>query len=139
MRCTNIKEFFIVSGKVTTLSRSSSTITDQSVSTGTSGLFIDSFAQTEESTSPIMGSSSTKACSSQDMVDSIAVEHQKNTYKERNISITDDEDATHSGSASGSVDVADQDRLRYQSVCEEDEESLQPDSVNSNTTVNFYL
>ncbi|XP_055541305.1 RB1-inducible coiled-coil protein 1 isoform X2 [Wyeomyia smithii] len=121
--------------KSSTLSRSSSTITDQSVTAGTPGLLIDSFAQTEQMTSPLMEDSSIKTSTSRDMIDSGVVEQLKSTYKERNISITDEEDVTYSGSASGSVDFADQDRLRYQSVCEEDEERQQPDSINSNTTV----
>ncbi|XP_053694143.1 RB1-inducible coiled-coil protein 1 isoform X2 [Sabethes cyaneus] len=121
--------------KVTTLSRSSSTITEQSATAGTSGLLVDSFAQTEQTTSsPPMEDSSIRPCSTQDMVDSAVAEELKSTSKERNISVTDEEEATYSGSASGSVDAADHDRLRYQSVCEEDEE-VQPEDNNSNTTL----
>lgn len=125
------------------LSRSSSTITDQSVTAGTPGLLIDSFAQTEQIISPLMEDSAIKSSTSRDMIDSGVVEQQKSTYKERNISVTDDEDLVYS--ASGSVDEADQQQqlLRYESVCEEDQDSSseppQHDSNNSNTTVNFYL
>lgn len=125
------------------LSRSSSTITDQSMTAGTPGLLIDSFAQTEQIISPLMEDSAIKSSTSRDMIDSGVVEQQKSTYKERNISITDDEDMVYS--ASGSVDDGDQrqQRLRYESVCEEEHdnppEPSQPDSINSNTTVNFFL
>nr|XP_029724864.1 RB1-inducible coiled-coil protein 1 isoform X4 [Aedes albopictus] len=124
--------------KMSELSRSSSTITDQSMTAGTPGLLIDSFAQTEQIISPLMEDSAIKSSTSRDMIDSGVVEQQKSTYKERNISITDDEDMVYS--ASGSVDDGDQrqQRLRYESVCEEEHdnppEPSQPDSINSNTT-----
>ncbi|XP_062546074.1 RB1-inducible coiled-coil protein 1 isoform X2 [Armigeres subalbatus] len=124
--------------KMSELSRSSSTITDQSVTAGTPGLLIDSFAQTEQIISPLMEDSAIKSSTSRDMIDSGVVEQQKSTYKERNISVTDDEDLVYS--ASGSVDEADQQQqlLRYESVCEEDQDSSseppQHDSNNSNTT-----
>lgn len=129
--------------KLPELSRSSSTITDQSVTTGTPGLLIDSFAQTEQITSPLMDDSAIKTSTSRDMIDSGVVEQQKSTYKERNISVTDDEDVAYCGSASASAeDINQQQRLRYQSVCEEEQDDLAEEpqeSNNSNTTVNFYL
>lgn len=125
--------------KMSELSRSSSTITDQSITAGTPGLLIDSFAQTEQIISPLMEDSAIQSSTSRDMIDSGVVEQQKSTYKERNISVTDEEDVVYS--ASGSVDEGDQQqqqhRLRYQSVCEEeqDEPAEQQDSNNSNTTL----
>lgn len=131
----------LIEGKMSELSRSSSTITDQSMTAGTLGLLIDSFAQTEQIISPLMEDSAIQSSTSRDMIDSGVVEQQKSTYKERNISVTDDEDVVYS--ASGSVDEGDQQQhqLRYQSVCEEehDDPAEQQDSNNSNTTVNFYL
>ncbi|XP_058819964.1 RB1-inducible coiled-coil protein 1 isoform X2 [Topomyia yanbarensis] len=126
--------------KMTELSRSSSTITDQSITAGTHGLLIDSFAQTEQSTSQLMEDSAIiKTSASRDMIDSGVAEQQKSTYKERNISVTDDDEVTYSASASASVDDGEQDRLRYQSVCEEEQDELaeetQSGSINSNTTV----
>lgn len=159
------------------MSRSSSTITEQGMvaainsvvtaTTGTSpGLLIDSFAQTEQLGSPgiQMEDSTIKSSTSRDMIDSGVVEqNQKNqqerisTYKERNISVTDDEDVGYgggAGSASASVDESDsqqqqQTRLRYESVCEEEqpeeedehEQELADQSApeGGNTTVNFNL
>lgn len=125
--------------KLSELSRSSSTITDQSMTAGTPGLLIDSFAQTEQIISPLMEDSAIKSSTSRDMIDSGVAEQQKSSYKERNVSITDDEDMVYS--ASGSVDDGDQrqHRFRYESVCEEEHdnpsEPSQPDSINSNTTL----
>lgn len=123
--------------KMSELSRSSSTITDQSITAGTAGLLIDSFAQTEQLISPSLEDSAIQSSTSRDMIDSGVVEQQKSTYKERNISVTDEEDIVYS--ASGSVDEADQlqHRLRHQSVCEErqDDPADQQDSNNSNTTL----
>ncbi|XP_021700951.1 RB1-inducible coiled-coil protein 1 isoform X3 [Aedes aegypti] len=125
--------------KPSELSRSSSTITDQSTTAGTPGLLIDSFAQTEQIISPLMEDSAIKSSTSRDMIDSGVVEQQKSTYKERNISVTDDEDVVYS--ASGSLDDGDhqQQRLRYESVCEEEHDNpsdpSQQDSNNSNTTL----
>uniref|UniRef100_A0A1Q3F2E3 RB1-inducible coiled-coil protein 1 n=1 Tax=Culex tarsalis TaxID=7177 RepID=A0A1Q3F2E3_CULTA len=135
------------------MSRSSSTITEQGLAaamssvvtttTGTSpGLLIDSFAQTEQLGSPtgkLEEDSAIKSSTSRDMIDSGVVEqnlqnlHQQriSTYKERNISVTDDEDVGYgggAGSASASVDESEQQqqtRLRYESVCEEE----QPEEV----------
>lgn len=163
------------------MSRSSSTITEQglaaainSVVTGTTtttgtspGLLIDSFAQTEQLGSPLgqMEDSAIKTSASRDMIDSGVAEqnlqnqHQRiSTYKERNISVTDDEDVGYgggAGSASASVDESDsqqqQTRLRYESVCEEEqpegeeereevvEQQQQPAPEGGNTTVNYYL
>lgn len=118
--------------KITALSRSSSTVTDQNITTGTPGFLIDSFAQTEQIISPLMEDSAIKTSTSRDMIDSGVV---KSTYKERNIGVTDEDDMTYPGSASGSVDVVDQDQLRYQSVYEEDEDRQQSESINSNTTL----
>ncbi|XP_038114405.1 RB1-inducible coiled-coil protein 1 isoform X4 [Culex quinquefasciatus] len=132
------------------MSRSSSTITEQGLAaainsvvtttTGTSpGLLIDSFAQTEQLGSPLgqMEDSAIKTSASRDMIDSgVAEQNLQNqqqqqrisTYKERNISVTDDEDVGYgggAGSASASVDESDsqqqQTRLRYESVCEEEQ------------------
>lgn len=162
------------------MSRSSSTITEQGLvaainsvvttTTGTSpGLLIDSFAQTEQLGSPgtQMEDSAIKSSTSRDMIDSGVVEqNQKNqqerisTYKERNISVTDDEDVGYgggAGSASASVDESDsqqqqqQTRLRYESVCEEEQpeeedeheqelaDQQQSAPEGGNTTVNFNL
>ncbi|XP_065084238.1 RB1-inducible coiled-coil protein 1 isoform X2 [Ochlerotatus camptorhynchus] len=122
--------------KMSELSRSSSTITDQSMTAGTPGLLIDSFAQTEQIISPLMEDSAIQSSTSRDMIDSGVVEQQKSTYKERNISVTDEEDIVYS--VSGSVDEGDQQQhqLRFQSVCEEehDDPAEQQDSSNSNTT-----
>lgn len=161
------------------MSRSSSTITEQGLAAafnsvvpataGTSpGLLIDSFAQTEQLGSPAghMEDSAIKSSTSRDMIDSGVVEqnlqnqHQQriSTYKERNISVTDDEDVGYgggAGSASASVDESDsqqQTRLRYESVCEEEQpedeeereqqdvvDQQQPAPEGGNTTVNYYL
>lgn len=140
--------------KLSELSRSSSTITDQSIATTTTGtspgLLIDSFAQTEQLVSPLMEDSAIKSSTSHDMVDSGVVEQQTqqqriSSYKERNISVTDDEDVGYgggAGSASASVDESDsqqQTRLRYESVCEEEHQEdevvdQQPAPESANTT-----
>ncbi|XP_058447461.1 RB1-inducible coiled-coil protein 1 isoform X2 [Malaya genurostris] len=126
--------------KMAELSRSSSTITDQSITAGTPGLLIDSFAQTEQITSQLMEDSAIiKTSTSRDMIDSGVVEQQKSTYKERNISVTDDEDVAYGAIAGVGIDDSEPDRLRYQSVCEEEQDELtedvQPESISSNTTV----
>ncbi|KAL9703000.1 hypothetical protein quinque_006518 [Culex quinquefasciatus] len=117
-----------------------SVVTSTTTTTGTSpGLLIDSFAQTEQLGSPLgqMEDSAIKTSASRDMIDSgVAEQNLQNqqqqqrisTYKERNISVTDDEDVGYgggAGSASASVDESDsqqqQTRLRYESVCEEEQ------------------
>lgn len=123
--------------KISDLCRSSSMITEQSITAGTPGLLIDSFAQTEQVISPLMEDSAIQSSTSRDMIDSGVVEQHKSSYKERNISVTDEEDVVYS--ASGSVDEGDrnQHRLRYQNVCDEkqDDPVGQQDSNNSNTTL----
>lgn len=129
--------------KFAELTRSSSTITEKSIATETpAGVLIDSFAQTEHITSPLLEDSAIKSSTSRDMIDSGVVEQQKSVYKERNISVTDEEDVAYCGSTSASVDDNEQQRLRYQSVCEEEQDDLAEEieeSNSSNTTVNFYL
>uniref|UniRef100_A0A8D8LDM2 RB1-inducible coiled-coil protein 1 n=1 Tax=Culex pipiens TaxID=7175 RepID=A0A8D8LDM2_CULPI len=148
-----------------------SVVTSTTTTTGTSpGLLIDSFAQTEQLGSPLgqMEDSAIKTSASRDMIDSgVAEQNLQNqqqqqqrisTYKERNISVTDDEDVGYgggAGSASASVDESDsqqqQTRLRYESVCEEEQpegeeeredvvdQQQQPAPEGGNTTVNYYL
>lgn len=126
--------------KISELSRSSSTITDQSITVGTT--VTDSFAQTEQIISPLLEDSAINSSTSRDMIDSGVVEQQKSTYKERNISVTDDEDVVYSGNVGASAVEDDPRRLRPQSFCEEEQDELQEQQENSNTnntTVKFYL
>uniref|UniRef100_A0AAG5D7Z0 RB1-inducible coiled-coil protein 1 n=1 Tax=Anopheles atroparvus TaxID=41427 RepID=A0AAG5D7Z0_ANOAO len=112
-------------------------------STGTigtsTGRFLNSFAQTEHPTtaprpttlpvraattmsgSPIEdGSKSpTGSTASRDMIDSGVAEQQRSSYRERNISITDEDDIAVRPVGIGSDGSID--RIRYQSVCEEED------------------
>uniref|UniRef100_A0A182P687 RB1-inducible coiled-coil protein 1 n=1 Tax=Anopheles epiroticus TaxID=199890 RepID=A0A182P687_9DIPT len=107
-----------------------------SISMSGTGQLIDSFAQTDRPTSSSTtaigdGSKSPTSTTSRDMIDSGVVEQQRSSYRERNISITDEEDVVAGIGSTGSID-----RIRYQSVCEEenpaedeDEDGDLPDST----------
>ncbi|XP_052868836.1 RB1-inducible coiled-coil protein 1 isoform X2 [Anopheles cruzii] len=88
---------------------------------------IDSFAQTEvppTTTTTTIGSpgspagdgSKSPTGSNRDMIDSGVVEQQRSSYRERNVSITDEDDIPPVIGSHGSID-----RIRYQSVCEEED------------------
>uniref|UniRef100_A0A182VNX3 RB1-inducible coiled-coil protein 1 n=1 Tax=Anopheles merus TaxID=30066 RepID=A0A182VNX3_ANOME len=93
------------------------------------GQLIDSFAQTDHPTPSSTTTSSTTGgmadgsksptAASRDMIDSGVVEQQRSSYRERNISITDEEDGVVGSFGIGSTGSID--RIRYQSVCEEDD------------------
>uniref|UniRef100_A0A8W7Q1T5 RB1-inducible coiled-coil protein 1 n=1 Tax=Anopheles coluzzii TaxID=1518534 RepID=A0A8W7Q1T5_ANOCL len=95
----------------------------------TAGQLIDSFAQTDHPTPSSTTTSSTTGgmadgsksptAASRDMIDSGVVEQQRSSYRERNISITDEEDGVVGSFGIGSTGSID--RIRYQSVCEEDD------------------
>uniref|UniRef100_A0A182NGK6 RB1-inducible coiled-coil protein 1 n=1 Tax=Anopheles dirus TaxID=7168 RepID=A0A182NGK6_9DIPT len=102
---------------------------------------IDSFAQTEQPTSSsttapaattmmLIGASTgdgskSPTGASRDMIDSGVVEQQRSSYRERNISITDEDDVVVAGRGStGSID-----RIRYQSVCEEEDPAAGEDDT----------
>uniref|UniRef100_A0A182Q3V8 RB1-inducible coiled-coil protein 1 n=1 Tax=Anopheles farauti TaxID=69004 RepID=A0A182Q3V8_9DIPT len=104
--------------------------TSTAIGASSTGRLIDSFAQTEQPTSSsttagaattviqITGDGSkSPTAASRDMIDSGVVEQQRSSYRERNISITDEDDVVVAGRGStGSID-----RIRYQSVCEEED------------------
>ncbi|XP_058061524.1 RB1-inducible coiled-coil protein 1 [Anopheles bellator] len=85
---------------------------------------IDSFAQTEvppsmkirSPGSPAGEGSKSPTGSSRDMIDSGVVDQQRSSYRERNVSITDEDDIPPVIGSDGSID-----RIRYQSVCEEED------------------
>ena len=79
-------------------------------------LLIDSFAQTEMPSDEIMASTSSTIC--QDMADS-GVSSQHLTYKERNISVTEEDEA---------ISLSD-DRYRYKSVSEEEMEEVREETL----------
>ncbi|XP_035915317.1 RB1-inducible coiled-coil protein 1 isoform X2 [Anopheles stephensi] len=87
-------------------------------SSSAAGRLIDSFAQTEQpastSTRLIGDGSKSPTATSRDMIDSGVVE--RSSYRERNISNTDDDDLVAGIDSTGSID-----RIRYQSVCEEED------------------
>lgn len=125
----------------------------------TAGQLIDSFAQTDHPTPSSTTTSSTTGgmadgsksptAASRDMIDSGVVEQQRSSYRERNISITDEEDGVVGSFGIGSTGSID--RIRYQSVCEEDDPADGDDDDDgdladsagggggSSATVNFYL
>ncbi|XP_035795472.1 RB1-inducible coiled-coil protein 1-like isoform X3 [Anopheles albimanus] len=82
---------------ITTTSLSTATVATTTVSSGTT----------------LIGSPGSPTGSSRDMTDSGVV---RSSYRERNISITDDDDIPPVIGSDGSID-----RIRYQSVCEEDD------------------
>uniref|UniRef100_A0A4Y0B8K4 RB1-inducible coiled-coil protein 1 n=1 Tax=Anopheles funestus TaxID=62324 RepID=A0A4Y0B8K4_ANOFN len=95
------------------------------ISTSAVGRLIDSFAQTEQPTpssttalteamligTSIGDGSKSPTGTSRDMIDSGVVEQQRSSYRERNISITDEDDLVVGIGSTGS----------YQSVCEEED------------------
>uniref|UniRef100_A0A182I764 RB1-inducible coiled-coil protein 1 n=1 Tax=Anopheles arabiensis TaxID=7173 RepID=A0A182I764_ANOAR len=125
----------------------------------TAGQLIDSFAQTDHPTPSSTTTSSTTGgmadgsksptAASRDMIDSGVVEQQRSSYRERNISITDEEDGVVGSFGIGSTGSID--RIRYQSVCEEDDPADGDDDDDgdladsagggggSSATVNFYF
>ncbi|XP_053672336.1 RB1-inducible coiled-coil protein 1 [Anopheles nili] len=110
----------------------SASVTIEVQPSGTSGRLIDSFAQTEQPTesattvstsattmligTPTGDGSKSPTTASRDMIDSGVAEQQRSGYRERNISITDDDDVVVGIGSTGSID-----RIRYQSVCEEED------------------
>uniref|UniRef100_A0A182MAP5 RB1-inducible coiled-coil protein 1 n=1 Tax=Anopheles culicifacies TaxID=139723 RepID=A0A182MAP5_9DIPT len=103
------------------------------ISTSATGRLIDSFAQTEQPTSSsttalteamlIGDGSKSPTGTSRDMIDSGVVEQQRSSYRERNISITDEDDMVAGIGSTGSID-----RIRYQSVCEEEDPADEDDT-----------
>ncbi|XP_058121010.1 RB1-inducible coiled-coil protein 1 isoform X2 [Anopheles coustani] len=116
------------------------TTTVGSTGTNTISRFLDSFAQTEQpatlvapSRATMIGSpidegskSPTGSTASRDMIDSGVVEQQRSSYRERNISITDEEDIAVPPVGIGSDGSID--RIRYQSVCEEEDDPAMDDT-----------
>ncbi|XP_052892880.1 RB1-inducible coiled-coil protein 1 isoform X2 [Anopheles moucheti] len=107
------------------------------INSSVTGRLIDSFAQTEQPSSSsttvsteamligtsIGDGSKSPTGTSRDMIDSGVVEQQRSSYRERNISITDEDDLVAGIGSTGSID-----RIRYQSVCEEDDPAGEDDT-----------
>uniref|UniRef100_A0A2M3Z011 RB1-inducible coiled-coil protein 1 n=1 Tax=Anopheles braziliensis TaxID=58242 RepID=A0A2M3Z011_9DIPT len=87
----------VTSTLITTTSSSTTTVAPTTVTSGTT----------------LIGSPGSPTGSSRDMTDSGVV---RSSYRERNISITDEDDIPPVIGSDGSID-----RIRYQSVCEEDD------------------
>ena len=86
---------------------------ERSRSEKTAQILIDSFAQTEMPSEEITASTSSTIC--HDMVDSGVDSQHRSSYKERNISVTEEDEP---------ISLSD-DRFRYKSVSEEEMEEVE--------------